>query len=70
MKGGDNMERYVIVAFNPDGTENFLEWSNDFDYLWKVKNQHMKRERKQWLKDGGEYCVMKVIRSAQEEVAQ
>lgn len=60
-------EKYTIVAFNPDGTEDFLDWSNDFDELWKQKNAYIRKERKEWIKGGGEYVVLKVITSAQEE---
>ena len=57
-------ERYVIVAFNPDGTQDFLEWDNDFDKLWKLKNEYQRKEREEWKKDGGEYKLLEVIEFA------
>jgi len=55
------MEKYAIVAFNPDGTENFLEWSNSLKALKEAIREHRERERKQWLEEGGEYHILEVV---------
>lgn len=56
-------ERFAILAMNPDGTEDFLEYSNDFDELWKKKNEYQRKERKEWKKDSGEYVVVEFHRT-------
>ena len=61
------MEKYTIIAFNPDGTEDFVDWSDDFNALWKKKNAYQRKERKDWIKEGGVYKVLKVIEFAPDE---
>jgi len=55
------MEKYVIVAFNPDGTANFLEWSNDLEALKKIVDEAQKNERKIWIEEGGETHILEVV---------
>ena len=57
------VERFAIVAFNPDGTEEFLEFYDDFEKLWILKNKYQRQERKDWKKEGGEYVVVEMHRT-------
>jgi len=55
------MEKYIIIAFNPDGTEDILLYTDDHQEAQRKLVKWRKGERKEWFDEGGEYYLFETL---------
>jgi hypothetical protein len=64
------MKKYVMIACNPDGTVEVLEWFEDLAKAKETINDFRKRELEDWVQDGGEYLLLERITEKKKKVSE